>query len=360
MTMKSSPIIPIILSGGAGARLWPLSRAAKPKQFLRLGSEHSLFQNTLLRCASPIFDSRPIIVSGESQRFLVAEDLRDIGVEADIVLEPMRRDSCAAIAVGCLVALQRSSDAMVLVLAADHLISETDQFIAAVESASVVSARGFLTTFGIKPTSPATGFGYIKLGPALGENGTHKLERFVEKPNANTALEYVRDGYLWNSGNFLFRASAFIEELRKYAPLVLAACGIAVNNAKRDSDFLRLDSEGFGQSPQISVDYAVMEKTDRAVVFPVYYKWNDVGSWDAVYDISSKDEFGNAIDGHGFVKDGRNNLVNSRGLLTALVGVDDLLVVTVDDAVLVTKRGQAEKLKEFISDIKSRNKGLAE
>ncbi len=360
MTMKLSPIIPIILSGGAGARLWPLSRAAKPKQFLRFGSKYSLFQNTLLRCSSPIFDNRPIVVSGESQRFLVAEDLRNIGVAADIVLEPMRRDSCAAIAVGCLVALQRTPDAMVLILAADHLISETDQFIAAVEAASVTSAGGLLTTFGIKPTSPATGFGYIKPGPSVGQNGAYKIDQFVEKPSAESALQYVCDGYLWNSGNFLFRASVFIEELEKYAPLVLAASCIAVNKATRDSDFLRLDPEGFAQSPQTSVDYAVMEKTERAVVFPVYYKWNDVGSWDAVYDILAKDKLGNAVDGLGYVKDGRNNLVNTRGQLTALIGVDDLLVVTVEDAILVTKRGQAEKLKEFIADIKSRNIGLPE
>lgn len=358
--MKQPLIIPVILCGGAGSRLWPLSRAARPKQFLKFGSDKTLFQNTVLRCRNPIFDPRPIVVSGENQRFLVAEDLLEIGLAADIVLEPMRRDSCAAIAAGCLVALKRSPDAMVLVLSADHIISEQHEFDAAVAAASIDAAAGLLTTFGVKPHSPATGFGYIKPGKQLREGGAFKIEKFVEKPASETAVRYVNEGYFWNSGNFLFRAASFIEELERHAPQVLSAMELAIEKAQTDVDFIRLDSEEFARSPQISVDYAVMEKTDRAAIFPVQYSWNDIGSWDAVFDTLAKDAFGNAIAGEGFVLDGRNNLIESPTRFTALVGVDDLIVVTVDDAVLVTKRGKAEMLKTLIATLKTRNPKLAE
>ncbi len=358
--MKQPLIIPVVLSGGAGSRLWPLSRGARPKQFLKFGSERTLFQNTVLRCKGDIFDPRPIVVSGESQRFLVAEDLLEIGLQADIVLEPMRRDSCAAIAAGCLVALKRSSDALVLVLSADHIISEQEKFDAAVAEASIDAQAGFLTTFGIAPATPATGFGYIKPGKQLREGGAFKIAQFVEKPNLETAVEYVRDGYYWNSGNFLFRAATFVEELRKFAPLILSAMEQALQKGRIDADFIRLDEEEFAKSPQTSVDYGVMEKTEHAAVFPVQYSWNDIGSWDAVYDTLSKDEFGNALVGESFVLDGSNNLVNAPGRFTALVGVDDLFVVTVDDAVLVTRRGKAEMLKTLIASLKARSSKLAD
>ena len=358
--MKHPLIIPVILSGGAGSRLWPLSRAARPKQFLKFDSENTLFQNTVLRCKGPIFDPRPIVVSGESQRFLVAEDLLEIGLSADIVLEPMRKDSCAAIAAGCLVALKRSPDAMVLVLSADHIISEQEKFDTAVAAASIDAMAGFLTTFGITPATPATGFGYINPGVQLRDGGAFKIAQFVEKPDIEKAAQYVRDGYFWNSGNFLFRAASFIEELRKFAPLVLLAVEQALEKAQTDVDFIRMDQAEFARSPQISVDYAVMEKTERAAVFPVQYSWNDIGSWDAVYDTLGKDDSGNAISGEGIVLDGSNNLINAPTRFTALVGVDDLFVVTVDDAVLVTKRGKAEMLKTLIASLKSRNSKLSD
>jgi mannose-1-phosphate guanylyltransferase / mannose-6-phosphate isomerase len=358
--MKPPLIIPVILSGGAGSRLWPLSRAARPKQFLKFGSEHTLFQNTVLRCNGSIFDPRPIVVSGESQRFLVAEDLREIGASADIVLEPMRRDSCAAIAAGCLVALKRSPDALVLVLAADHIISEQHEFDAAVAAASIDAAAGFLTTFGVTPTHPATGFGYIKPGNQLRDGGAYKIDKFVEKPSLEIAQQYVRDGYFWNSGNFLFRAANFIDELRKLAPLILSAMELALDKAKTDMDFIRLNETEFSRSPQISVDYAVMEKTNHAAIFPVQYHWNDIGSWDAVYEGLAKDEFGNAIDGDGYVLGGSNNLIDTQARFTAVVGVDDLIVVTVDDAVLVTKRGKSEMLKTLITHLKAQKSKLSE
>lgn len=353
--MAQNLIIPVILSGGAGTRLWPLSRNAKPKQFLRFGSENSLMQETILRCSSNVFDKRPIIVSGESQRFLIAEDLREISVDADIILEPMRRDSCAAIAAGCLQALQRSPDAMVFILAADHKIPDAAAFSAAVTQAKTDAEAGKLTTFGIKPTHAATGYGYIKPGKSLRVGGSCVLEKFVEKPDAVTAATCVQSGYLWNSGNFLFSAKVFLDELQKYAPHVLSAVQGSFLNARRETDFVRLESEAFARSPQISVDYAVMEKTDRAAVFAVDYSWNDIGSWDAVHDLLSKDQSGNSIQGHGLVLQGQNNFLYSDGILTALIGVDDLVVVTTADAVLITKRGHSENVKNLVGELKARN-----
>ena len=353
--MTGSPIIPVVLSGGAGVRLWPLSRAAKPKQFLKIGGEHSLIQQTILRCSDPIFDQRPIIVSSESQRFLVAEDLRAINVAGEIVLEPMRRDSCAAVAAGCLIALKRAPDAMVLVLAADHRIDENDKFTAAIAQAQIDAQEGYLTTFGVQPTCAATGYGYIKPGEFLRFNGCQKIERFVEKPNTETAERYMREGYLWNSGNFLFLAARFIEELKIHAPAILEAVAASVENAVRDTDFIRLNAADFAGSPLISVDYAVMEKTKKAAVYSVDYRWNDIGSWDAVHDILDHDEFNNAVEGSGLVVDGRNNLVHSDDCVTVLAGVDDLIVVSTADVVYVGRRGQSEKMKALVNELKAKN-----
>jgi mannose-1-phosphate guanylyltransferase/mannose-6-phosphate isomerase len=344
----------MILSGGAGTRLWPLSRAAKPKQFLAFGTQHSLIQETVLRCSGPLFDARPIVVSGEGQRFMIAEDLATIGVKADIILEPMRRDSCAAIAAGCLRALKRSPDAMVLVLAADHLIPDFKSFASAVAMAQLDATEGYLTAFGVKPTHAATGYGYICPGKLLRKNGSARIEKFVEKPDVVTAEKYVSDGYLWNSGNFLLSAKIFMEELMLHEPVILDAVKAAFDNGRQDVDFLWLEKDSFAKSPQISVDYAVMEKTDRSAVYGVDYEWRDIGSWDAVHDLLSHDEFENAIEGRGVVVDGRNNLVHSLNLVTALIDVDDLIVVTTRDAVLVTRRGKSEKVKPLVAALQAR------
>jgi mannose-1-phosphate guanylyltransferase / mannose-6-phosphate isomerase len=353
--MTHQPIIPVILSGGAGVRLWPLSRAAKPKQFLQIVGNHSLIQQTVMRCSGSEFDQNPIIVSGESQRFLVAEDLRSINVHGEIVLEPMRRDSCAAVAAGCLVALKRSPDAMVLVLAADHLIVEKEKFVSAVLEARVDAEKGYLTTFGIRPNQPATGYGYISPGSRLRVGGSFLINKFVEKPDQKTAETYISEGYLWNSGNFLFRAAAFIGELKLHSPAVFAAVDQSVRKATKDSDYLRLEPDAFSRSPQISVDYAVMEKTEKAAVYAVNYQWNDIGTWDAVHDILGKDERGNSKQGRAVVVDGQNNLAYSSGPLTTLVGVEDLIVVTTADAVFVGRRGDSEKLKKLVAELKARN-----
>jgi mannose-1-phosphate guanylyltransferase / mannose-6-phosphate isomerase len=349
--MATPLIIPVLLSGGAGTRLWPYSRAAKPKQFLSFGTTHTLIQETVLRCSGSLFDSRPIVVSGDSQRFLIAEDMANIDVKADIILEPMRRDSCAAVAVGCLQALKRSKDAVVLVLAADHLIPDRVAFENAVAAALPDAAAGHLTTFGIKPTSPATGYGYIRPGSLLRENGCARLEKFVEKPDAATATKYVREGYLWNSGNFLFSAQSFVDELKLHAPAIHDAVGASLDNARQDVDFLWLEKESFARSPQISVDYAVMEKTKKSAVYAVDYEWRDIGMWDAVHELLPQDESQNVIVGRGVVLDGRNNLVHSTGVLTALSGVDDLIVVTTPDAVMITKRGKSEDVKPLVAHL---------
>ena len=344
-------IIPVILSGGSGTRLWPLSRESKPKQFLSFGGKHSLIQDTALRCQSDLFDPKPILVCAESHRFLIAEDLRNIGVKADILLEPARRNSCAAIAAGCLSALKRKADAMVLVLAADHQIPDLKAFSNAVSAARSDAEAGHLATFGIKPTKPATGYGYILPGVQISQDGCFKVEKFVEKPNLATAKKYQREGYLWNSGNFLFKAQTFIDELKHLAPEILEAVSEAHANAKTDLDFLRLEKIAFERSPSISVDYAVMEQTEKAAVFPVDYSWSDVGSWEAVWEVSDKSIDGNVIIGDAEIVNGANNLVHSVGKLTALVGINDIAVVTTRDAVLVTSKSEAENVKELVVNL---------
>lgn len=350
--MSFSPIIPIILSGGAGTRLWPFSNDEKPKQFLRFGSHHSLLQETVLRCSGEVFDARPIVVSGEAQRFLIAEDLRGIDRAADIILEPVRRDSCAAIVAGCLQALTRSPNARVLILAADHRIPDSAAFEKAVVKARAEADRGSLMTFGIKPQYPATGYGYIKPGAPLPTEGCARIEKFVEKPNDTIALDYVRDGYLWNSGNFLFSAEVFIKELQRLAPEILSAVKESFELARRDVDFIWLEKKAFSASPQISIDFAVMEKTHSSGVCVVDYEWSDIGSWDAVYDQLPQDENANVTEGRVLIMQGRNNLVHSSGHITALYGVDDLIVVVTDDCLLVTKRGLTEKVKDVVDALK--------
>ncbi|WP_457941343.1 mannose-1-phosphate guanylyltransferase/mannose-6-phosphate isomerase [Mesorhizobium sp. 10J20-29] len=339
----------MILSGGSGTRLWPLSRASKPKQFLSFGSSRSLFQNTLRRCQGEGFDPRPIVVGAYNHRFLLAEDLLHAGVAADILLEPLPRNSCAAIAAGCLHAIKRSTDAMVLVLAADHHIPDARAFGEAVADAAGDAKNGYLVTFGVRPSFAATGYGYVQPGDPL--KCAFRVKRFVEKPKRADAENYVARGYLWNSGNFLFRADAFLAQLSELQPDILGAVNAAMVGAKSDLDFLRLDATAFAEAPSISVDYAIMEKTDKAAVLPVEYAWSDIGSWDAVADVVDQDVMGNAVIGEAEIIDSHDSIVHSETKLTTLIGVDGMVVVATRDAVLVAPKTRAEEVKALVEQM---------
>lgn len=344
-------IIPVILCGGAGTRLWPASRGSYPKQFLSFGSERSLFQETLARVGGAEF-GRPIIVSGNDYRFLVAEQARALGIDADIVLEPARRDSCAAIAAAAAVAARRSPKAMLLVLAADHVIPDTAGFLAHVMRGAVAAEAGRIVTFGIRPGYPATGYGYIRPGALLeGAPGVHGLEAFAEKPERAVAERYCAEGYLWNSGNFLFRADVFLDELHRLAPDIHDPALAAVADAQIDLDFLRLDEAAFTAARAQSVDYAVMEKTQLSAVVPSDFVWSDVGSWGSIADLATPDAAGNAAHGDGHFEAARNCYIYAPDILTAVVGLDDVVVVATRDAILVADRNRSEAVKTLVAKL---------
>ncbi len=349
-------IVPLILSGDSGTRRWPLSRASKPKQFLSFGGAHSLFQDTTLRCRAGIFDHRPIVVGADGHRFLLAEDLLEIGVAADILLESAARNSCAAIAAGCLQALKCSPDAVVPALAADHHIPDANAFAEAVAAALPDTQAGRLVTFGVRPDRAATSYGYILPGGRLDQ--AFVVARFVEKPGPDQAERYLAEGYLWNSGNFLFRAATFLDELERLQPDILAAVRAALDEAAADLDFLRL-GPSFAQAPSISVDYAVMEKTDRAAVLPVGYGWSDVGSWDAVAQAVGPDAQGNAVVGDAAILDGGDNFVHSQGRLTTLIGVDGMIVVSTRNCLLVAPKPRAEDVKPLVAQLQAQARAEA-
>jgi len=331
--------------------LWPLSRSSRPKQFLSLGGEYSLFQNTLLRCENTIFDERPIVIAANDHRFLVAEDLHALGKRADILLEPVARNSCAAIVAGCLQAISRDNDAIVLVLAADHAIRNMPGFVSSVKDAIDAAALGYLITFGVRPDHPATGYGYISPDHDRLVGNGFAVARFVEKPDAKTAASYLDKGYLWNSGNFMFRARDFLAEAQKLVPEILEAVSMAFEKKVCDLDFFRLEPEAFENSPSISVDYAIMEKTQKAAVFAVDHDWSDIGTWHSIWRNLPKDEKGNAVIGDGLVVDGEKNLVHSEKQLTTLVGVDDTIVVTTRDIVLVASQVHSEAVKQLVAKL---------
>jgi mannose-1-phosphate guanylyltransferase/mannose-6-phosphate isomerase len=350
--MTLPTIIPVILSGGSGTRLWPLSRNAKPKQFLSFGGEHTLIQETALRCQGEGFDPRPIFVAAEAHRFMVAEAVAEIDIKSDIMLEPMRRDSCAAIVAGACQAFARNKDALILVLAADHHIPDIAAFQKAVRSAAEAAHQGWLVTFGIKPNSPHTGYGYILPGESTGAGSVVKVSRFVEKPNLETAKTYVSQGYLWNSGNFLFKASVFLDEVRKLVPGLVEAVDASLQHAQADLSFLRLTADEFAKAPQISVDFAVMEKTSRAAVLPVDYAWSDIGSWEAVAKSGVADAAGNVVVGRGVAEASHNVMIHSEKKLTAVLGLDDIVVVSTRDAILVAAKSATEKVKDLVAHLK--------
>ena len=346
----------VLLSGGSGTRLWPLSREAYPKQFLPLAGDQTMLQETWERVA-PLAAGAPIVVANEEHRFLAAEQLRLVGAEdAAIVLEPAGRNTAPAIAAAALQALAGGDDPLLLVLPSDHVVRDAAAFQAAVREAMPAAAEGALVTFGIVADEPETGFGYIQAGPG---EGVRPVLRFVEKPDAETACGYLASGdYYWNSGMFLFRASRYLEELERFRPEIVAAVRKAFDGAARDGDFVRLDEDAFAASPSDSIDYAVMENTDRAMVLPVDIGWNDVGSWSALWEVSEQDADGNARHGEVIAIDSHGNYAYSRRLV-ALVGVDDLVVVETDDAVLVARKDRVQQVKDVVARLKAEQRSHA-
>ncbi len=342
-------LVPVILSGGSGSRLWPLSRESYPKQFLPLTSDLTMLQATWHRVA-PIADRAPLVVANEEHRFVAAEQLQQVGVKPQaILLEPLGRNTAPAIAVAALEATRDDNDAVLLVLPSDHVINDEEIFQRAVKQAMPAAIAGKLVTFGIVPSGPETGYGYIKASQG---SEVRSVERFVEKPDLATAQEYVDSGeYFWNSGMFLFKASRYLAELQKFNPDILESSRLAWNKAKRDADFVRLDKEAFAAVRSDSIDYAVMEKTTDAALLPLDAGWSDVGSWTALRDVSPQDTDGNAHHGDVIAIDCRNTYAYGERLI-ALVGLDDVIVVETADAVLVGKSERMQEVKDIVARIK--------
>jgi mannose-1-phosphate guanylyltransferase/mannose-1-phosphate guanylyltransferase/mannose-6-phosphate isomerase len=339
------------MCGGAGTRLWPASREGRPKQFLPLFGAHSTFQETVRRVTDPTLFGRPIIVSNNQYRFLVAEQLAAIGTEADILLEPVRRDSGPAIAAGATFAAKRDENSLLVALAADHVISDPAAFAKVCRLAADAGGADRIVTFGIRPTRPATEYGYIRAGASIG-SGIFAVEKFIEKPDTNTADRYVKEGYLWNSGNFMFRAGSILAEYEKFEPESLAAVVESVEHAGRDLGFTTLYAPSFARAGAKAIDYAVMERTQCAAVMPVSYGWSDVGSWQSVWELSDRDRLGNFSQGSVAFVDSRGSYAMSDKQLVALFGVENLVVVSTDDAVLVAKREDGDGLRRLVQELK--------
>lgn len=358
--MSGELVIPVIMCGGAGTRLWPVSRESMPKQFVPLIDKRSTFQQVLDRIANADLFERPIVITHSDFRFIAAEQLRQCAVEADIVLEPSRRDSAMAVAVAAELASRRRPRACVLILAADHVVRDAEALEDACREAAKAAAAGLIVTFGIAPTYPATSYGYIRPGAKLNGGASRAIDAFVEKPDAEKAGTYIADRYLWNSGNFLFRADVMLDEIARFEPDIAAAAKSAVAGIKDDLDFLRLATEPFAQAPKKSIDYAVMERTELAAVVPVDIGWSDVGSWNSVWDVLPHDQEGNVGLGLVIFQNSRDSLARSEdNILTAVVGLKNVVVVTTPDAVLVASRDRAEDVKALVEQLKVQNRPQA-
>lgn len=352
-------ITPLILCGGAGTRLWPASREAIPKQFIALLGARSTFQDTLARITDPDLFEAPVVITNAAYRHLVVDQMAAMKVAGAILLEPARRDSGPAIAAGAAFVAAREPDGLVLTLAADHVVRDEAAFREACRTAATAARKGAIVTFGIRPDRPETGYGYIKPGTETEVAGVYALDTFVEKPDAMRAADYVASGYLWNSGNFLFGATTLIDEYAHFDPATVETVRAAVANATRDLDFCVLDAAAFEAARALSIDYAVMEKTDRARVVPVSMGWSDVGSWHAVWELAEKDEAGNAAHrterGEVVFRDARDNYVSAQDLV-CVVGVSNLAVIQTRDATLVFDRAKAESVKALVAELKARGR----
>jgi len=340
------------MAGGTGSRLWPLSRKLMPKQFLKISSENTMIQETVIRLNGLAVNS-PLCICNEEHRFIVAEQMREINSLGKIILEPVGRNTAPAIALAALSLIEQGDDAVMLVLAADHIIENQVEFQNVVRKSVPLAEDGKLVTFGIVPSHAETGYGYIHKGNACFDVA-FEVSQFVEKPNLETAETYLSSGeYLWNSGMFMFKASRYIEELAKYNPEILNACKKAIDHTTADMDFIRVDKEEFALCPDDSIDYAVMEKTDSAVVVPLDANWNDIGSFSAIWDLKDKDENGNVHQGDVLSHDSTNNLVIAEQKLVATVGLDNCIVVETKDAVLVVNKDNVQDVKKIVEQIKA-------
>ena len=365
----TTPLIPVILSGGSGSRLWPVSRKLRPKQFLPLISEDkTLFQSTVERLDGLANQQNLLVVCNEEHRFMVAEQLLEIGKKHQgILLEPIGRNTAPAVTVAALYLLEQAAqqgtntDPVMLVLPADHVIPDVAAFQKAVEAARPVAEAGYLVTFGITPTAPETGYGYIEQGQPLTDFAeTYQVAAFAEKPSSETAQCYLDGGkHLWNAGIFMFKASIFLHELETYNPAILAACGKTLKQAQRDMDFVRLNKSEFEACPSDSIDYAVMEHTRHAATIPLSAGWNDVGAWSAVWEVCERDAANNVLRGNVIAQDAGNNLVFTEDRLVTLVGVDDLIVIETKDATLVTHKSKAQDVKKIVTQLEAQGRSEA-
>lgn len=345
-----TPVIPVVLAGGVGARLWPVSRTYYPKQFHDLVGDGSFIQNTLTR-ARKASALDPIIVCNEEHRFMVAEQCQAVNIAwQDLILEPEGRNSAPAIALAAHAALQKASNAVLLVLPSDHVVRDEAAFVAAVQAAQVGAEQGGMVTFGVKPTRAETGYGYIEVGSETSE--LQAVTSFVEKPDAATAEGYLSGGrHLWNSGMFVLGAQAYLDELAKFNPEMASACAAAMDNATRDMDFLR-PGEQFLDSPSDSIDFAVMEQTENAMIVPVSFGWNDVGSWDAIYEESAQDEAGNHARGDTILVDTQDSLIMGNNRLIGTLGLNNTIVVDTPDALLVADRNRVQEIRDVVDQLK--------
>ena len=349
-------LTPVLLSGGVGSRLWPVSREAHPKQFQPLAGELSMLQETLKRTTG-LDESAPVVVCNEEHRFMVAEQLRQVNLDASaLILEPVGRNTAPAVALAALYAVAEDPEALLLVLPADHVIQDVPAFVTAVGKAVPLAQEGRLMTFGVVPTSPETGYGYINCGESLGDD-LYQLERFVEKPDVATAAAYLESGnYLWNSGMFLLSAEVYLQELGQHAPEMLDCCRAAMDAANRDMDFIRPEPAIFDSCPSDSIDYAVMENTSRGGVVSLDCGWSDVGAWSALWDVASRDEQGNAMRGDVIVDNCTDSYFYSDSRLVAATGVEGLVVVETADAVLVADRDKVQDVKRIVNQLKAQER----
>ena len=355
-------LTPVILSGGIGSRLWPLSREHYPKQLLALVGNNTLLQNTITRLIGLTDQAKPVIVCNEKHRFLVAEQLNDIEIKPDnIILEPEGRNTAPAVAVAAFAALARDEDAILLVLPADHLIADTAAFCKAIETGIELAEANHLVTFGIVPNNPETGYGYINASEPVEDTVALSVANFVEKPDLETAQRYLDSGeYYWNSGMFLFKAAKYLQELEKFAPEILGTCRLAIDNALEDKNFLRLDSGAFKACSSDSIDYAVMEHTESAVVIPLDAGWNDVGAWSSLWEISEQDDAGNVVLGDVLTENVTNSYLRAEHRLLAAVGIENLTVIETADAVLVAHKDKVQDVKQIVSQLKATHRSEIE